>query len=235
MADGFGGLRLQNRLALRRQILLQKAHRQQFAVVGEDGVAACQLQQAHLQAVAERHGGLLNRPPSFPVAHQTGAFTRKARMQAAAETHGFIVVVHFFGLEHGRQAAGAHIRRFLQNAAHVQRAVIMSVAHRGATNLVGIGVKPAVGIDFACVQRLGHRERLHGAARLNHIGDCAVAAAVAVGTTRIIGVVAGGVHQCQDFAGFGVQHHCAAGLGLMVNQCFVQLFISNRLDALIQR
>ena len=111
----------------------------------------------------------------------------------------------------------------------------MSVAHRGATNLVGIGVKPAVGIDFACVQRLGHRERLHGAARLNHIGDCAVAAAVAVGTTRIIGVVAGGVHQCQDFAGFGVQHHCAAGLGLMVNQCFVQLFISNRLDALIQR
>ena len=111
----------------------------------------------------------------------------------------------------------------------------MGVTHRGATDLVGVGVKPAVGVDFACVQCFGHRKRFHGAARLNHIGDRAVAAAVAVGHTRVVGVVTGRVHQRQNFAGFGVQHHRAARLGLMVNQCFVQLFISNRLDALIQR
>ena len=73
-ADGARGFRLNHLLALRRGALAQEAHRQKFAVAGEDGVAVCQLQQAHLQAVAERHGGLLVGPPVAPVSHQAGRF-----------------------------------------------------------------------------------------------------------------------------------------------------------------
>ena len=111
----------------------------------------------------------------------------------------------------------------------------MGVAHGGGADFIRIGVKPSVHAHFARIERLGNGERLHRRARLDHIGYRTVAALLAVGMAGAVGVVGGAVGQRQNFTGLRIQHHHAACFGAVVAHGFIQFFISQRLNALIER
>ena len=95
-------------------------------------------------------------------------------------------------------------------------------------------VEHGVGTHAAAFQRPGDDQRLHRRARLEHVGDGAVAQLVATQVAAVAGVKTGVVGQGQDLAGAGIQHHGAAGLGLVLGDSLAQRLVGEELHLGIQ-
>ena len=93
----------------------------------------------------------------------------------------------------------------------------MHIADRCAANghPAGAGRNHGIGRDFFLLQRQRHRDRLHGGAGLENIGQGAVAQLLARQVLAVIGVIARIIGQSQHFAGLHIQHHYAASFGAL--------------------
>ena len=89
--------------------------------------------------------------------------------------------------------------------------------------------------DQARFQRQRDDERLHRRAGLEGVGQRAVAQLRAGEVLALVGLVARVVGQRQHFAGLRVEHHHAAGLGLVLDHRVAQLLVGEELHLAVDR
>ena len=131
---------------------------------------------------------------------------------------------------HG-ELGSAHVAGLLDHAFNGERAVVVRVGNGGASDVDAPwgGVDHRLGLDTARLQRQTNRERLHGRAGLEHVGERAVAQLLAGQVLALVGHVAGVVGQGQQLAGVGVHHHHAARLGLVQGHLVAQFLVGKEL------
>ena len=96
--------------------------------------------------------------------------------------------------------AGAHVRRFLQNALRGERRVVVRIADGFIANRIRARVESAVAPDFAVVQGFGDDKRLHHRTGLHRFAYGEVAQAGGGVFLIIIGIVIGQAGHRQNFA-----------------------------------
>ena len=126
---------------------------------------------------------------------------------------------------------------FWITCATVSRPVRMRVADRPAADRHGAWPVwiVVVGLHDACVERRGDRERLHRRARLEEIGDGAVARLPAGDVRAVVGVVVGLVHECQHLTRLRVEDHERAALARSGLDRGLELAVGEELQALVDR
>jgi hypothetical protein len=144
-------------------------------------------------------------------------------------------VPHFLRRHALRDLGGAHVARFLDHALHREHAEVLVVVDRGA----GHGDAARVGVDdglrrhAAQLQRGGDGDRLHGRARLEHVGHRAVAQLFAGEVAAVVRVVARVVGHGEQLARLGIDHHHAAGPGLVGDHGIADLLVGHELHAVV--
>ena len=189
------------------------------------------LEQRSGKPVAVRHGGLLDRPPAFPGPQPPGYRAGKLNLRFLTVAECDIGIPHFVGSHFLRNFQRADVARFLDNAFNRERSVVVGIADGEAaeTKTARTGVYQRLRLHAAGFERHRHGNGFHRRARLEGVGDGAVAQLLAGQVLPPVGNIARVVGQRQHFAGNRVEHDHAAGLGLVGDHSVAQLLIGEKL------
>jgi hypothetical protein len=141
-------------------------------------------------------------------------FAGEARVGRRAEPRVSERSPHRRRRQRQRDLGGADVRRLLNDLLDRQRAAHMRVVDRVRADgeRPGSSLDHRVGADLAALQRRGDREGLQRRARLEHVGERAVAHALARDAVARIGVVRRPVGEREDLSALRVDDDEAAGL-----------------------
>ena len=92
------------------------------------------------------------------------------------------------------------------------------------------GLNGRFGFDQPFFQSQRHRKGLHGRAGFKGVGQGTVTQLFSAQVDTFVRRIAGVIGQRQYFTRLSVQHHHAACLGLVLQDCFSQFLVSKELD-----
>ena len=214
----------------------QHGQRNDLSIMRKRCVGMGHLEQRCRQPVAIRHGGLFDRTPCFPGAQSARHCTWKLNLWFLPITQCSIGVPHLMRGHLLGDLECTHVTGFLDYTFNRQRAIVMRVANGEAAN-----VEPAwacfndgMGRDATRFQRHSHGDRLHRRARLERVGQRAIAQLLTGQVLALVGHIAGIICEGQHFAGDRVKYHNAARFGPVKLYRVAQLLVSDKLYLAVQ-
>ncbi len=213
------------------RVVAEQAERHQLAVVGEHRVGLGQLGGVHRQAVAERHAGGGDVRPFLVERQVARVLAGEAQRQRRAETDPAELFEDRLGSDLQGDLAHADVRGVDQYPGHGQY-----VAPGDVVDGVPVDGHPArchadltVLVELAGGQRRRHAERLDHRARLEGIGEGAVAHEGRGEAGAVVRVVGGEVGHRQDLPALRVHQDRRAGVRAELEHGLFQRLVGDEL------